>query len=266
MRATARFSSITRQRVPTAALRFSDLAGETRWLLGFTLLYVLASFATGLAIARYPMPIWGATDFLQDAWYAVVFKFGLLLVVPVWVFARRGYRARDLAFGWRASPRSLAVVVACYALGVVVNLGRLNEIHAAFAAHPPVEACARAGIGMSLAFLQAGLPEEIVYRGLLQTRLEAARGRAMAIAVSVALFVAWHLPTRFLLAHGVEGEAGNAMSVVLGTGAPVGLVGLMLALAWDRHRNLPALIAAHGGIDTIPIVASMLQAHTTLTR
>ncbi len=266
MRAIAPFSWITRQRVPTAALRFRDLAGETRWVLGFALFYVFASLATGLAIVRFPMPIWGATDFLQDVWYAVVFKLGLLLVVPVWVFARRGYRARDLAFGWHASARSLAVVVACYGLGLIVNLGRSSEIRTAFAAHPPLEAWARAGIGLSLTFLQAGLPEEIVYRGLLQTRLEATWGRATAIAVSVALFVAWHLPTRFLLAHGVEGEAGNAVSVLLGTGAPVGIVGLVLALAWDRHRNLPALIAAHAGIDTIPIVASMLQAHTTLTR
>ena len=79
------------------------------------------------------------------------------------------------------------------------------------------------------------------------------------LVASVALFVAWHLPTRFLLAHGVEGEAGDLGSVLLGTGVPVGIVGLIFALGWDRHRNLPALIALHGGIDSIPIVASMLQ-------
>jgi len=95
--------------------------------------------------------------------------------------------------------------------------------------------------------------------GLLQTRLEVVWGRVAAILVSVALFVAWHLPTRFLLAHGVEGEAGNLGSVLLGTGIPVGIVVLILALAWDRRRNPPALIAIHGAIDTIPIVASMLQ-------
>ena len=37
------------------------------------------------------------------------------------------------------------------------------------------------------------------------------------------------------------------------------IVAVILALAWDRWRNLPALIAIHSGIDTLPILTSMLQ-------
>ncbi len=263
MAAPRLFRWLTRQRVPTAQLRFRDLAGETRWLLVFACGYVLAAVTTGLAISRFPLPLWGATDFLQDFWYAGCFKIGLLLVLPVWEFRRRGYRVADLLYGWRWSPRSVVVLMVCYAIGWIVNAGRLDELRSAWSAHVAGEAVLRAGIGVALAFLQAGIPEEVVYRGLLQTRLEAAWGRAPAILVSVLLFVAWHLPTRFLLAHGVEGEAGNLGSVLLGTGVPVGIVGLAFALAWDRHRNLPALIAVHAGIDTIPIVCSMLQSIPT---
>jgi membrane protease YdiL (CAAX protease family) len=249
----------TRQRVPTATLRFRDLAGETRWLLGFTLLYIVAAVATGLAIRAARLPLWGATDFLQDFWYTVVFKIGLLLVVPCVVFARRGYRPRDLLYGWRLTPWSALGLLAAFAIGVGINLGRVDSIRAAAALHPPAESVARIAAGVLIAFLQAGFPEEIVYRGLLQTRLEAMWGRALAIIVTVVLFVAWHLPTRFLLAHGIEGEAGDLMSVLVGTGIPVGVVAVLLGLAWDRWRNLPVLIALHGGIDTLPIVASMIQ-------
>jgi len=257
---------LTRQRVPTRDLRFHDLPRETRIWLTYTCLFVLAAVATGLAIRQWPAPIWGASEFLQSWWYTGVFKIGLLLIVPVLIWRHHGYRTPDLAYGWRATPRSLLVVVACFAIGVLINAGRLGELRTAYAAHPNSEALARAAIGVAIAFLNAGIPEEFVYRGMLQTRLEASWGRLPAILVSVALFVAWHLPTRFLLAHGVEGEAGNLGSVLLGTGVPVAIVGLVFAWAWDRHRNLPALIAIHGGIDTIPIVASMLQSVATQHR
>jgi len=256
----------TRQRVPTAALVFRDRARETRAWLAYTSLYVLAAVATGLAIRAWPAPIWGASDFLQSWWYTAVFKIGLMLLVPFAIWRRQGYRVRDLAYGWRATPRALLVVAACIALGVLINAGRLGELRTAYAAHPPGVAATRAALGIAFAFWNAGIPEEFVYRGLLQTRLESAWGRLPAILVSVALFVAWHLPTRFLLAHGVEGEAGDLGSVLLGTGVPVAIVGLVFAWSWDRHRNLPALIAVHGGIDSIPIVCSMLQSVATQHR
>src|SRR5205085_2551007 len=112
--------------------------------------------------------------------------------------------------------RSALVLVVCAALGLFINAGRFGELRDAWRQHPAPEAFARATLGVAIAYLQAGIPEELVYRGLFQTRLEASWGRAPAILVSVALFVAWHLPTRFLLAHGVEGEAGNLGSVLLG--------------------------------------------------
>lgn len=249
------------QRVPRIDLRFRDLAGETRALLAFALLYVVAACATGLVIQQAPLPLWGASDFLQDFWYAVVFKIGLLLVLPLIVFFRWGYRPADLLYGWRPTPRALAVTLALFALGLAVNVGgqRTTQLRAAFAAGPAGDVALRLSLGIALAFLQAGIPEEVVFRGLLQTRLEARWGRPLAIALTLVLFVAWHLPTRYLLADGVEGQAYDFRSVLLGTGIPVAIVGLVLGLAWDRWRNLPALIALHAGIDTLPIVSSMMR-------
>jgi membrane protease YdiL (CAAX protease family) len=253
------FQWLTRQHLPAAEIPFRDLKAETRWLLWFAVLYILASVATGLAIKHLPCPLWGATYFTQDTWYVLGFKFALLLTLPLVIYRRWGYRIRELCHGWNLSVRSALVLVACYAAGVLINASRWSEAKAAFELHPTMEGYARAAIGVILPWFMAGIPEEVVYRGMLQTRLEAGWGRITAILVSVFLFVAWHIPTRFFLARGVEGEAGDFGSVLFGTGLPVAIVAIIFAWAWDRWRNLPALIAIHSGVDTLPILCSMLQ-------
>ncbi len=250
---------LIRQRIPTAHLQFRDLKSETRWLLWYAVLYIGVSAVTGLLIRSFPLPLFGATYFTQDTWYVVGFKFAALLTLPLLVYRRWGYRFRELLYGWALTPRAAVVLVACYAAGFFVNASRISEMKAAYAMHPPLEAMGRAAIGFVLPWLMAGIPEEVVYRGMLQTRLEASWGRLTAIIVSVTLFTAWHIPTRFFLANSVEGKAGDIGSVLLGTGLPVAIVAVIFALAWDRWRNLPALIAIHSGIDTLPIACSLLQ-------
>jgi membrane protease YdiL (CAAX protease family) len=250
---------LTRQRVPTSDLKFRNLASETRWLLWFSVLYIVASAATGIAIKYLPLPFWGATYFTQDSWYIFFFKVVLLLTLPLAVYYRWGYKCSDLLYGWTLTPRSLVVLILSFALGFFINASRISEAREAFAMHPPIEAYARLVLGIILPWIMAGIPEEVVYRGMLQTRLEAAWGRIPSILVSVFLFTAWHIPTRFLLSTGVEGEAGNLGSVLIGTGLPVAIVAIIFAWAWDRWRNLPALIAIHSGVDTLPILCSMLK-------
>jgi membrane protease YdiL (CAAX protease family) len=62
---------------------------------------------------------------------------------------------------------------------------------------------------------------------------------------------------------GIEGSAGDLPSVLLGTGVPVFIAGLIFSLRWDRHRKLVPLIAAHGGVDTLPSISSLLHVLTT---
>lgn len=250
---------LTRQRVPTSELVFRNLKSETRWLLGFAVLYIAVSALTGFAIRHLPMPLWGATYFTQDVWYVVGFKFVALLTIPLLVYRRWGYRFTDMLYGWRLTWRAALVILASFALGFYVNAGRIDEMKTAFAMHPTPEAYARVAVGVILPWLMAGIPEEVVYRGMFQTRLEASWGRIWGILVSVFLFTAWHIPTRFMLANSVEGKAGDFGSVIVGTGIPVAIVAVIFAIAWDRWRNLPALIAIHSGVDTLPILCSMLQ-------
>lgn len=250
---------LIRQRVPAAQMIIRNPAQEAAWSIGYALFYVLAAVATGLLIRSRPLPLLGAADFSQDFWYVIPFKIGLLLVVPVVAFLMHGDRVSALLPGWKASPRPILRIFLAYILGVAVNFTHVRGIVGAYHNFPGPELVLRIGLALVLPFLMAGLPEEFFFRGVLQTRLERIWGRLPAILVTTLLFTAWHLPTRFLLAHGAEGQAGNIVSILLGTGIPVAVVGLIISWMWDRNRNLPLLIALHTGIDTLPVLSSLLK-------
>lgn len=252
-------SFLTRQRLPVAHIRILDPERESRIALAFALAYIGAAFVTGLVERAWPLPLWGATSLTSDATYKLGFKIGLLLIVPALWIRRAGYGLDDLLLGWRPTPRSVATLVAAFGAGFVLNASKLGPIREAVDELPPAEATLRVGLGCLIMLFSAGIPEEIVYRWGLQTRLEQTWGRAAAILVTAILFTAWHLPTRYFLASGAEGTAGDLPSVLLGTGVPVLVVALVFGWAWDRWRNLPALVMVHWGIDALPSIASFLQ-------
>ena len=247
------------QRVSADEIAIRDLPFELTAVLAYAAAFIAFAAVIPWLIETYPMRLWGASDYLQDFWYAVVFKIVFLLVVPLAFFARRGYGPRDALLGWRPAPAALLAVIVVFVAGALLNADRAESIGRALDAMPAAEGLGRAAVGALLALLMAALPEELFYRCILQTRLEKTAGRAVAIALTALLFTAWHIPPRLALANGVEGQAGNLASVLIGTGAPVLLVALVFGLAWDRWRNLPALVAAHWGIDLLPIVSSLLQ-------
>ncbi len=251
---------ITWQRVPIDELLIRQPAREAATATAYAVVFILAAVLTGLLIRWRPIPLLGSASFIYDFWYAIVFKILLLLTVPLIWYYRQGYTLSDLAPGWKWTPRSVAVLALAFLAGLSLNLlqGRLNLVLEGAATYPAGERAVRLAAGVLLPFFIAGFPEELVFRGILQTRLEKVGGRVAAIAISLLLFTAWHIPTRYLLAQGVEGTAGDLTSVILGTGVPVLIVGLIFALLWDRYRSLPPLIAAHWGVDVLPAIISFL--------
>ncbi len=249
---------LTWQRVRAGEMRIEEPGKETVLALSFSVLYIFAAAAIGLMIRFCPLPILGAARFTDDLWYAGIFKIGLLLVIPGTWFILKGYRPADLLPGSNIGGRTLLWTILAFAMGASLNMGRLHFIGEAAPGFTTGGLLARAGVGAALALLAAGIPEEFFFRGILQTRLELSVGRAASICLTSLLFTAWHLPTRFLLSSGVEGEAGDLGSVLLGTGLPVFIVSLVFCLLWDRYRSLVPLMAAHLGIDLIPAIISML--------
>jgi CAAX protease family protein len=249
-----------RQRVPTADLALPDARRESRVFVGYALFFIAAAFPTGLLIRRWPIQLGITHSFLNDLWYVVPFKIVLLLIVPVALHHRLGHRLQDLLYGWRPTRGAVTRVVVAFLVGAFINVQWVPDIRAAAAHTPAALVAARVTAGALVALFNAGLPEELMFRGFLQTRLERAYGRLPAICLTTVLFTAWHLPTRYFLASGIEGHAGSWASVAKGTGIPVALAGLVFCLAWDRWRNMPALVAAHWAVDAMWGIADYLGA------
>ena len=249
---------LTWQRVPATRIRITAPARETRWWLLFAVAYLGLSVLTGLLIRTWPMPLLGAWKLNHDIWYLVGFKITALGVIPVLILRRHGYGARDLLGEWSLNGRAVLWLGIAFAAGLALNIGHLDGIAIALGETSTSRAVLLIAAGLLVPLFSAGLPEEIVYRATLQTRLEATAGRRIAVVGTALLFTAWHIPPRFFLAAGVEGRAGDLGSVLLGTGVPVLIVGLFFGWAWDRYRSLPPLIALHWGIDILPAVSSFL--------
>ncbi len=247
------------QRVPVDRMRIFHPRREAALWIAYSTFYVFLAALTGLLIRRQH----GITgnQFSQDPWYFMFFKIGGLLIVPLIIYYRQGYRAHDLLLDWRASSRQLLIAFGAFGAGLLLNIWHLAKIASVAPSFAPHELAWRIFAGLFLPLLMAGLPEEIVYRGILQTRLEALFGRAAGVILQSALFAAWHFPSRYLLANGVEGHAGNAWSVMTGTVFPVFIIGLVFGTLWDRYRRLVPLIALHWGVDTLPTISTMLGIH-----
>lgn len=228
-----------------------------RIFLGYAFFFIFVSFCTGLLIRAYPLPILGADSFTNDFWYAALFKITFLLTLPYAIYRKLGYRLRDLPASFDWSFRTVCVLILSFLAGNILNLGHLDWIGEVLPQHESQDVALRIGFATVLPFLTAGFPEELVYRGILQTRIEAVWGRIPAILTANTLFTAWHIPTRYLLAQGIEGQAGNLTSVLMGTGIPVFIVGLIFCLVWDRYRRFWPLVAAHWGVDFLPAVSSL---------
>jgi membrane protease YdiL (CAAX protease family) len=230
------------------------------WLV-FAICYIFLSVLVGLSIKLWPMPLWSAAALTHDVKYIFVFKIAFLLLVSLAIFRSQGYTLSDLQFDWTIHPlyKRLSMLGLAFAAGFVLNIGQIRLIREAVVHFPVWEASARIALGVTLPLLMAALPEEVVFRGILHTRLEALWGRLPAVAATALLFTAWHIPTRYFVSTGVEGQAGDLLSVLQHTGAPVLLVGIVFSFFWDRYRNLWALILAHWAIDLLPSVCSMLQ-------
>ncbi len=251
------WSWLTWQRVPAVELRIDRPGHEARLWTGFALGYAGLAVVIGLLIRAFPLPLLSSVKFTDDLWYLSVFKLGALLALPLIILWRQGYTPGDLLPAWRWRVATVFTLAVVAALAVVPNLGHIAAIQQAIGRQDG-GMLALIGAAVVVPLLCAALPEEIVFRGLLQTRLEATLGRIPAILLASLLFALWHLPTRYLLSSGVEGSAGDLGSVLLGTGLPVFIVGVIFGWAWDRWRSLPHLVLAHWAVDLLPSLSSFL--------
>ncbi len=110
-------------------------------------------------------------------------------------------------------------------------------------------------------FVTAGLAEELFFRALLQTRLEALLGRWGGILVAALLFALMHLP--FYYAVHWSGQTGAVtldMLLALATAVSVnGTMGSVLGYLWARYRNFWMVVLLHTGINVVPFYLHVLE-------
>ncbi len=221
----------------------------------YAIVYVLIVGFFSLLIRHHPLPILGAIGFTEDLWYVVFVKLVFLFGVPLAIYRGFGHSISRLFAQQRSNgAKTTSIVLLAFLAGFSLNLGRLPPIlQRVVRGDTPgaftllVAAC----VPFSAAF-----PEETFYRVIFQTRLERHFGKVKGILAASALFSLFHLPSRFILAAGVEGQAGNFASVLEGTLIPVFILGLVFGFVWSRYRNMSLLVALHYGIDFLPIMSS----------
>jgi membrane protease YdiL (CAAX protease family) len=155
------------------------------------------------------------------------------VIVPVVVLFALGYRWRalGLTWSWRAWWMSLPAILVLLAFGVFTYWNALP----------------RFGWQTLEYFLGAGLPEEMLFRMLLFTRLEAWwRNSAWALLGSSIIFGLTHLPINFFVfaARNWNEVWLTALTFQMGMGAA-------LALAYQRARNVWPLTLVHALVNAL---------------
>ncbi|MCM3340558.1 CPBP family intramembrane metalloprotease [Paenibacillus sp. MER TA 81-3] len=222
----------------------------------YAVVYIFIVAIFSLVIKHNPLPIFGAKGFTEDGWYVFFIKLVFLFLVPLYMYRRFGYSIRSIFH--LQEPKRWILVFSCFMVGILLNSGYFGEIFSVMATGGEF-IWIKLLLGLLLPLVQAALPEEIFYRYILQTRLEKAIGAFAGIVLSAILFSLFHLPSRYLLASGVEGIAGDLSSILLGTILPAFVIGIILGYLWYKFRNIWILIALHYGIDILPSGASFLN-------
>ncbi len=151
----------------------------------------------------------------------------VFFAIPLAMMLLLGNHPRSLGFRWPAAPRwTLAAYGGLFLLTIIQNAVIRGPERAAFAG--------LAGL------LGAGLPEELLYRGIIQTRLETLLGPLRAIAATSLLFGVVHLGSSDPL--GPLFQLGNALG-------PKALIGLILGHCYYRTRSLWPGVLFHATLD-----------------
>lgn len=112
--------------------------------------------------------------------------------------------------------------------------------------------------------LEAGVTEEFLFRGMLQTRLTAWFNSPWAgVIVTSVLFGLAHAPGLFMRGGpGVDGWSTDPLQVIAHTIAVLSPIGLTFGLIYARTKSLLLVILLHGLVDWLPNLAEFVETWT----
>lgn len=227
---------------------FAYLAVFALLFLGWGLSAIKATVATGQA----------------QEWLVLIAKMLAMVVLPVWLFHRMGYRWRELVGGFslKHGHGRVLVIMALLLLALQLTIGRGPAQLAAL--NEPVWLIAvMAPLALLWMTLEAGLTEEFLFRVLLQTRVAAwLRSETVAIVIMAIVFGLVHAPGYVLRdAHLMEGMTGapDVLTAMAYSVVVVSPIGLMFGVLWARTRNFWLLVLLHGWTDLVPNLAPFIN-------
>jgi membrane protease YdiL (CAAX protease family) len=160
-------------------------------------------------------------------------------------FASLGLRPGNLTagIGWAVLAGALITVFQAFFGGRAAEIQELVLTRRALLLFP---------LTFLLIMVLAGITEEFLFRGFLQTRIEALLGsRWLAVLAVALLFGLYHLPYAYFNPRWPSaGNWGLAWTAALGNGVPGGLIlGALYAL---NRGNLVACVVLHSLINAAP--------------
>jgi uncharacterized protein len=237
---------------PLALLDRPVIAKQLRWILGFVIALILLSIPGSYLIFLQPMLMFPQRAFGSLFTWQHLFAAFVFALLPGILLAYR-FRSDGRQLGLRVSgawrwigPLTVTGVFTFFVAWSIFGNGLGTTPSTGMIV-----------FAIALAVGGAAIPEELVFRVLLQTRLEALYGRWNGIAATSVLFGVMHAPQTFFLTsagHVAVWPVAIAYTIAV-TILNQGLGGVMFGYIWARYRNFWAQVAIHGAGDTVAFIA-----------
>jgi uncharacterized protein len=222
---------------------------ESGAVLVYLALYAVLFTGYGMSWARAALPEGQQQDLL-----VLGLKLVAHIVLPALLLLVLGARIAPLlqaGLSGRKFWRTLIV------LGVII-LGLLCVISPSLRNIAETNASAAtlawvAPVSFAWIAIEAGLNEEFLFRGVIQTRLTAWFNSAWAgVFVTSILFAIAHAPGLFMRGAGADGSSADVLQVIAYTIAVLAPMGLLFGLIYARTKSLLLVVLLHALVDVLP--------------
>ncbi|MBI5035321.1 MAG: CPBP family intramembrane metalloprotease [Chloroflexi bacterium] len=205
---------------------------RTESLFAIVLVVAWMLWRTGICTQSFPF-LPPSFSCFKNIEYEIIPKLAEQVVLPIAVLWILGYRwrAQGIDWNWRAWWVSVPAIVALSAYGLYLHWNNLPNF----------------GQRIVEFFFAAGLPEEVLFRALLFTRLEAWwRNSTWALFGASAIFGLVHLPINYLVFTSRDMREAWITLLTFQMG-----MGVVFCFAYQRTRNVWPLAAVHALIDAL---------------
>jgi len=230
---------------------------ESLALLAYMLIYTFILFGPLFGLLKDAFEPGRAQDSA-----VVAYKLLVHLVAPAFlIYAARGHLRGILDPNLRRRGVLLTLVV--FSLVMIVAVAKLNSTFEQLSDRGLSGPAIAGWILLAWAWMsvEAGVCEEFLFRGLLQSRLTAwSRAAPLAIVATAVIFALVHVPGFYLRGgEAVAVQASGLPQIIALAVAGLGPIALMFGILWHRTRSFLLLVLVHGAIDAMPAVDRMIR-------